>query len=48
MERVKTGIYSMDTPELKNISAEAKSLIRKMLEFDPAKRYSASEVMKSE
>ena len=33
MERVKTGVYSMDTPEFKNISSEAKHLIRKMLGY---------------
>ena len=31
MERVKSGVYSMDTPEFKSISPEAKHLIRKML-----------------
>ena len=39
------GNYSFDFDEWKNISNEAKQFIKKMLEIDTSKRYSASQAM---
>lgn len=45
MDRVAKGNYSFDFDEWKNISNEAKQFIKKMLEIDTSKRYSASQAM---
>ena len=45
MEAVKRGQYSFDSPEWKEISLEAKNLIRKMLDRDPRKRISAEDAL---
>ncbi|KAM3146719.1 Protein kinase domain containing protein [Paramecium bursaria] len=45
MEAVKRGQYSFDSPEWKEISIEAKNLIRKMLDRDPRKRISAEDAL---
>ncbi len=45
MEKVAKGSYSFDTEEWKCVSDDAKNFIRKMLEYDPAKRMSAEEAL---
>lgn len=45
MERVKKGSYNFDYDEWKNISSEAKNFIKKMLEYDPIKRYDAEQAI---
>ena len=42
MEKVAKGQYNFDTHEWDEISKEAKDFIKKMLTYDPAKRYTAS------
>lgn len=39
------GEYDFDAPEWTEVSDAAQELIRKMLEYDPQKRYSAEEVL---
>ena len=41
MEKVSNGKYSLSCSELQSISAEAKDLIKKMLEYNPKSRISA-------
>ena len=41
MKSVKAGKFTFDDPDWKNISKEAKSLISKMLTYNPAKRLTA-------
>lgn len=41
MEKVSSGKYSLSSAEFQAISAEAKDLIRKMLEYNPKTRISA-------
>lgn len=43
MEKVAKGAFNFDGEEWQQISAEAKNFIKKMLEFDPAKRYNAEQ-----
>jgi len=43
--RIKRGSFDFPVEEWKNISKEAKSLIKKMLEKDPAKRVTAKEAL---
>ena len=45
VKRVKKGIYSLSIPEMTNVSEEAKDLITKMLQLDPAKRISAEKAL---
>lgn len=45
MEKVKKGVYNFDFDEWKNISTEAKNFIKKMLEYDPIKRYDAEQAI---
>ena len=45
MEKVGRGIYSFEGPEWNQVSNEAKSFIRKMLEFDVDKRIAASDAI---
>ena len=45
MERVAKGSYSFDFDEWKQISGEAKQFIKKMLEYDPVKRYNAEQAI---
>jgi calcium-dependent protein kinase len=45
IEAVLRGKYTLDEPEWEDISEEAKDLVRKMLEYDPAKRISAAEAL---
>jgi calcium-dependent protein kinase len=40
-EKIKTGKYSFNQSEWKNVSREAKVLIKKMLTFRPDERLSA-------
>ena len=39
MEKVNKGTYSFDSEEWEGISKDAKELIKKMLTYDPCKRY---------
>ena len=45
IESVLKGKYSLDEPEWDDISEEAKDLIKKLLDYDPAKRISAGEAL---
>jgi calcium-dependent protein kinase len=45
MNCVKKGQYSMSLPQFKEVSNEAKNLIKKMLEYNPEKRPSAKEAL---
>jgi calcium-dependent protein kinase len=46
VNNVRIGTYSLSGPEWKNISAEAKDLIKKMLTYDIAQRISAESALK--
>ena len=48
MENVKKGVFTLDGPEWAGISVMAKSLVKKMMCFDPKERYSAAEVMEDD
>ena len=43
MDTVSKGVYNFDGEEWLQISADAKSLVRRMLEYDPSKRLSAEQ-----
>ncbi len=45
MEKVKMSKYTFDTEEWNYISDEAKNFIRKLIEKDPKKRYTALEAI---
>lgn len=45
MKKVEKGVYSMTRDEFKDVSPDAKNLIKKMLEYDPAKRVSAKQAL---
>lgn len=45
MEKVQEGKYSMDIPEFKKVSENAKDLIKKMLHYDYQTRMSAKECL---
>ena len=45
MEAVGAGNYDFDGPEWRNISNEGKNFIRKMLQYDPAKRISTEQAI---
>lgn len=45
MDRVAKGSYSFDFDEWKGVSLEAKNFIRKMLEYDATRRYSAEQAI---
>jgi len=45
LDKVSKGIYNFDGPEWPKISQEAKSLIKKMLTYDPAARISSDEAL---
>jgi calcium-dependent protein kinase len=47
LAKIKSGKFTFPDEEWKNISEDGKSLIKSMLEFDPKKRYSASQCLKS-
>jgi len=42
---VKTGKYDFNTDEWIQVSEDAKNMIRRLLEKDPKKRYSAEEAL---
>lgn len=42
---MKTGKYNLDEPEFETVSIDAKSLIKKLLTFDPAKRLNAEQAL---
>jgi len=45
MKKVEKGQYSLAREEFKDVSNEAKSLIKKMLEYTPEKRVSAKQAI---
>jgi len=45
IESVKTGKYNLDEPEFETVSVEAKSLIKKLLTYDPSKRINAEQAL---
>lgn len=45
IEAVIKGRYTLDEPEWDDVSLEAKDLIKRLLEYDPAKRISAEEAL---
>ncbi|CAD8109050.1 unnamed protein product [Paramecium sonneborni] len=45
MEKVSKGAYSFETQEWEEVSKEAKDFIRKMLQIEPNKRYSAQQAL---
>lgn len=45
MKKVEKGTYSLQKEEFKDVSNEAKDLIKKMLEYQPEKRYSAKQAI---
>jgi calcium-dependent protein kinase len=45
IDAVLKGKYTLDEPEWDDISADAKDLVRKMLEYDPSKRISAADAL---
>lgn len=45
LKKVKIGKYKFDPDDWDKVSEEAKTLIKKMLTLDPAKRLSAHEAM---
>lgn len=46
LQKIKIGKYSMDAPCWEHVSADAKDLLTRLLEYDPDKRYSAIEALK--
>lgn len=46
LKKVSKGVYSLEGSYWKNISSQAKTLVSKMLEFNPSKRISAEEALK--
>ena len=45
MERIKVGTFNLNTKNFKNVSNEAKDLIKKLLAYDPKERISAAEAL---
>jgi calcium-dependent protein kinase len=45
MDKVAAGKYDFNHAEWKGVSEEAKKFIRKLMEFDPAQRYSAEQAL---
>ncbi|CAD8178240.1 unnamed protein product [Paramecium pentaurelia] len=45
IEKVKKGTYSFESNGLEDISKEAKDCIKKLLSYDPTKRYSAQQAL---
>ena len=45
IESVLKGRYTLEEPEWEDISPDAKDLVKKMLEYDPAKRTSAADAL---
>ena len=41
MEKVAKGVYTFESHEWDEISKEAKEFIKKMLQYEPGKRYRA-------
>ncbi len=44
-DKIKLGKYSLGYPEWKEVSKEAKYLIKKLLTYDPAERISSSKAL---
>ena len=45
MDKVVAGVYKFDGEEWDQVSADAKNLVKKLLEYDPAKRPTAAEAL---
>ncbi|CAD8110074.1 unnamed protein product [Paramecium sonneborni] len=45
MEKVKKGVFSFESIEWEDVSKEAKEFIKKLLQYDPTKRYSAQQAL---
>ncbi len=45
IDSVKSGKYHLDEPEFETVSVDAKSLIKKLLAYDPAKRINAEQAL---
>ena len=45
LRKVKLGKYTFEDPVWLNVSEDARKFIRKMMEMDQAKRYSANEAL---
>lgn len=46
-KRIRTGQYNFPNPEWKNVSTDAKDLIKGMLSVDPSERLTIDQVMKN-
>jgi len=44
-DSIKKGVFSLDDPVWDSVSSEAKDLVRRLLEVDPSKRLTASQVL---
>lgn len=47
VSKIRQGTYSMDGPKWKNVSSSAKAFVKSLLEYDPLKRKSASQALRS-
>ena len=46
IRKVRWGEYNLDIVELRNISSDAKDLIKQLLCYDPKNRFSAEEALR--
>eukprot|EP00439_Symbiodinium_sp_Y106_P050199 s2807_g6.t1 len=48
LHKVKSGSFTFDQKDWKNVSDDAKALIRMLIKFDPAERYTAEQALQHE